>query len=207
MKYFFNMNTQDQHPDYPDGKLPRKLIEALALSEGAKEMFEDKIDELRGVLADLEKFRSETQLGLIEKEKDPEYAAKYDIELSKLLVEDTYSDQKKKVMARLKKFNRLFDTATDTVPDCYKRIFDLDVVRSVPISELIDVAGGRVSGGRTTIHCPFHDEKTPSFVIFHDNNHAHCFGCGWHGDNIKLIMDLEGLTFPQACRRILSHSN
>lgn len=32
--------------------------------------------------------------------------------------------------------------------------------------------------------CPFHEEKTPSFVVKRGDSHYHCFGCGAHGDAI-----------------------
>lgn len=48
--------------------------------------------------------------------------------------------------------------------------------------------------------CPFHAEKTPSFKAFQDG--GHCFGCGWHGDVIKFVRDMFGLTFPAALEKI-----
>ncbi|MDB4627186.1 CHC2 zinc finger domain-containing protein [bacterium] len=48
--------------------------------------------------------------------------------------------------------------------------------------------------------CPFHSEKTPSLNIYAD--HAHCYGCGWSGDSIKLEADLSGLSFPDACSKL-----
>ena len=53
---------------------------------------------------------------------------------------------------------------------------------------------------KRALHCPFHSEKTPSFYIYAD--HAHCYGCGWNGDSIKLEADLSGLSFPDACRKL-----
>lgn len=46
--------------------------------------------------------------------------------------------------------------------------------------------------------CPFHSEDTPSFTVYRD--HAHCFGCGWHGDVIKWTMSRRGVAFAEACR-------
>ncbi len=48
--------------------------------------------------------------------------------------------------------------------------------------------------------CPFHSEKTPSFNIYAD--HAHCYGCGWSGDSIKLEAELSGLSFQDTCRKL-----
>lgn len=46
--------------------------------------------------------------------------------------------------------------------------------------------------------CPFHDEKTPSFVIQRGDNHYHCFGCGAHGDAIQFLMTYLKMSFIEA---------
>lgn len=46
--------------------------------------------------------------------------------------------------------------------------------------------------------CPFHDEKTPSFVIQKGDSHYHCFGCGAHGDAIQFLMNHLRLSFAEA---------
>lgn len=51
--------------------------------------------------------------------------------------------------------------------------------------------------------CPFHNEKTPSFVVFPDSQSWHCFGaCGTGGDVLSFIMRRENLTFPEALQRL-----
>ncbi len=46
--------------------------------------------------------------------------------------------------------------------------------------------------------CPFHEEKTPSFVIQAGDHHYHCFGCGAHGDAIAFLMNHLRLSFVEA---------
>lgn len=46
--------------------------------------------------------------------------------------------------------------------------------------------------------CPFHEEKTPSFVINRGDTHYHCFGCGAHGDAIAFLMNYQRLGFVEA---------
>lgn len=50
--------------------------------------------------------------------------------------------------------------------------------------------------------CPFHGEKTPSFRVVPRKQFCHCFGCGWHGDAIDLIQQLDGVSFREACERL-----
>lgn len=46
--------------------------------------------------------------------------------------------------------------------------------------------------------CPFHSEKTPSFTVVDAAEFAHCFGCGWHGDIFKFVMDTRNIGFRAA---------
>lgn len=41
------------------------------------------------------------------------------------------------------------------------------------------------SGKKAKCCCPFHPDKTPSFVINETDDYANCYGCGWHGDVFK----------------------
>lgn len=46
--------------------------------------------------------------------------------------------------------------------------------------------------------CPFHNEKTPSFVVNDQKGFYHCFGCSAHGDIVSFVMSNEGLDFKEA---------
>lgn len=50
--------------------------------------------------------------------------------------------------------------------------------------------------------CPFHQEKTPSFVVFPDSQNFHCFGCGKGGDIFTFIMEIEKLDFREGLREL-----
>ena len=46
--------------------------------------------------------------------------------------------------------------------------------------------------------CPFHDEKTPSFVVTPSKHMAKCFGCGKGGNPIQFLMDIKLISFTEA---------
>jgi DNA primase len=46
--------------------------------------------------------------------------------------------------------------------------------------------------------CPFHDEKSPSFIVQKGDSHYHCFGCGAHGDAIQFLMTHQKMSFSDS---------
>lgn len=46
--------------------------------------------------------------------------------------------------------------------------------------------------------CPFHQEKTASFIVYPDKNTYKCYGCHVFGDQISLVQEMENLSFPEA---------
>ncbi|HEY4121067.1 MAG TPA: DNA primase [Byssovorax sp.] len=50
--------------------------------------------------------------------------------------------------------------------------------------------------------CPFHKEKTPSFHVNPERGFFHCFGCSESGSAIDFVIKAEGLTFPEAVKRL-----
>lgn len=50
--------------------------------------------------------------------------------------------------------------------------------------------------------CPFHEEKTPSFVVSPEKQLFHCFGCGVGGNLFTFLMKWEKITFPEAVKMI-----
>ncbi len=50
--------------------------------------------------------------------------------------------------------------------------------------------------------CPFHEEKSPSFVVALGSKHYHCYGCGAHGDAIQFFMNHLGMGFAEAVKAL-----
>jgi len=76
-----------------------------------------------------------------------------------------------------------------------------DILRRTDIVQLIGAYLPLKAAGRTfKTLCPFHTEKTPSFVINPERQIFHCFGCGEGGDAIAFLVKHERLTFVEAVR-------
>ena len=72
------------------------------------------------------------------------------------------------------------------------------------ISNYIEV---KKAGANFKANCPFHGEKTPSFVISPVKQIYHCFGCSVGGDAIKFVQEYEKLNYPEALEKIASLMN
>lgn len=73
----------------------------------------------------------------------------------------------------------------------------IDIVELV--SQYVDL---KTSGRNRLGLCPFHAEKSPSFSVNAERQFYHCFGCGAGGDAFSFLMHSEGLSFPDAVRRL-----
>ena len=73
-----------------------------------------------------------------------------------------------------------------------------------PLGDAVEAAGvalrgkGRVRQG----FCPFHQEVEGSFTVYADTEKFYCFGCGSGGDVLDFVQRIEGLTLPEAIRRL-----
>ena len=69
-------------------------------------------------------------------------------------------------------------------------------------ADIVEVVGARVTLKRAGSNykglCPFHGEKTPSFIVTPSRGTYHCFGCSAHGTAIGFLMAYDNLEFPEA---------
>lgn len=70
--------------------------------------------------------------------------------------------------------------------------------------DIVEVIGERVrltkAGRNHKGLCPFHSEKSPSFMVNQDKQIYHCFGCNKGGDLFSFVQEIEGLDFPETLR-------
>ncbi|MCX6717255.1 MAG: CHC2 zinc finger domain-containing protein [Candidatus Taylorbacteria bacterium] len=79
----------------------------------------------------------------------------------------------------------------------------VEKAREYPILQLAEgLMNLRRKGTLYSSLCPFHNEKTPSFFIYPNNNSYYCFGCGVHGDVISLAEQLYNVQFKEAVMRL-----
>lgn len=71
----------------------------------------------------------------------------------------------------------------------------LEKAKEVPLWELLR------EKPRSKVICPFHPDKSPSLVLYADGR-GHCFVCAKQVDTIAWVMQTEGLSFPDAVRRL-----
>jgi DNA primase len=73
-------------------------------------------------------------------------------------------------------------------------------------TDVVSVVGRHVELKKAGINlkglCPFHGEKTPSFIVSPSRQTYHCFGCGAHGDALRFLMEHVGLGFVDAVHEL-----
>ncbi len=78
--------------------------------------------------------------------------------------------------------------------DVISRILDENNIVDV-IEEFLPL---KKAGNNYSTNCPFHKEKTPSFIVSPDKQMFHCFGCGESGDSISFLSKYKNYTFVEA---------
>jgi DNA primase len=78
-----------------------------------------------------------------------------------------------------------------------------EIKSKLPVADLIgETVALKRAGSAFKGLCPFHAEKTPSFVVNPEREAWHCFGCGEGGDIFTFLMKRDGLDFREALARL-----
>jgi len=81
----------------------------------------------------------------------------------------------------------------------------LEELKQYPITAICDahgIARIKMSDKRERVSCPMHNEKTPSCVLYLDNNTFHCFGCAKGTSNIDFLMAVDNCTATEAIKKL-----
>ena len=80
------------------------------------------------------------------------------------------------------------------------------VDRNYAAANIVDIIGDYVTLKRKGVNyqacCPFHNEKTPSFVVSPSKGVYKCFGCGKGGNAVTFLMEHENITYPEALKMV-----
>ena len=80
------------------------------------------------------------------------------------------------------------------------------VARIYAAANIVDIIGDYVTLKRKGVNyqacCPFHNEKTPSFVVSPSKGVYKCFGCGKGGNAVTFLMEHENITYPEALKMV-----
>ncbi len=87
----------------------------------------------------------------------------------------------------------------------------LTVDKIMDAANIVDVVGEFVNLRKAGVNykglCPFHDDKTPSFMVSPAKNICHCFACGKGGTPVSFLMEHEQITYPEALRWLAKKYN
>ena len=80
------------------------------------------------------------------------------------------------------------------------------VDRIYAAADIVEIVGDYVTLKKKGVNyqacCPFHEEKTPSFIVSPSKGLFKCFGCGKGGNAVTFIMEEEGVSYPEALRMV-----
>jgi DNA primase len=90
------------------------------------------------------------------------------------------------------------------------RIPEETIEQILAATDIVDLVGSYLplkrSGSNFKANCPFHNEKTPSFMVNPARQSYHCFGCGEGGNAISFVIAYENLPFPDAIKKLANRA-
>ena len=100
----------------------------------------------------------------------------------------------------IKQLNNIYYNTDRTIQN------EVDLEKLKASVNIVDIIGDRIDlrrcGSSLKACCPFHEEKTPSFVVNESHQFFKCFGCGASGDVIKFIEMYDNCNFKEALAKL-----
>lgn len=178
-------------PFYIDARFKRveysyqkPVYDPFEVFKPTKTFIKEKIKELKQQCYDL-----------IEKQRNPEYD----------IIKPTLTQQHQQLLRRINDYDFRLKYPDGCAENGKRSVSpgDKERAKAVPIQELYG-ASVRRSGKRLYGRCPFHNDRTASFVIYLDQNTYHCYGCNENGDSISFVRKDKGLNFPQSIKYLIN---
>lgn len=100
-------------------------------------------------------------------------------------------------------FARRAKTTTDNPKSNPVNADTIAAAKAVPITSLYSFEKTKKNSNRLMAICPFHNEKSSSFVVYLDQNKYHCYSCSANGTSIDFFMKLHNVSFYEAVKGLL----
>lgn len=171
----------------------KQFKEEVLRSKEGKEMIADKVVEIQNEIVLLRKTIRELEVKNTTKSDDEKWFIDW-------LVEQWTKDLRRRD-SELRRWQYRAH------PQAYAKqeTFDIEALKSIPISAIMEREPSYRSPTRDTYLCPIHDEKTASAMWDKKRNRLHCFGCGFDEDVIGLYMAMHGVDFKDASKQLTNY--
>lgn len=175
-------------------------LKDLVFSTDARSIFEDKLNECLDEETEWTKRKEVCEKSFLSLPLD----GSVDSQAVILIIQDELERQGNVIKQEKKKWSRFLQMNLHGKEEWKSQFnsensFDLERIKEVPIDSLFPFEKIRETTSRFSAKCPFHEERTPSFVIYKEQNRFHCFGCGVYGSVIDFVMLRDGVPFKTAC--------
>lgn len=204
MDYEIHGTTSRMYRQVPKVLTPEEI---LIYQDGLRETIPQKISELLAVMDWLEDER-ETKLQAIKNCKQRGEVDDFGVYFWTLYTEIEFSEYyiaQKWLRYWLDIVSHIAPEEVSYYSEMKQKGFsenDIERAKQYPIENLYE-GNLRARGTQLVGICPFHKEDSPSFVIFTNDNHFHCFGCQAHGDVIEYLMKTKEIDFSEAVKSVL----
>lgn len=101
---------------------------------------------------------------------------------------------------RFRHYDSILNPSADRITDD-----DIERARQYPLENLINQPLKSAGAGKKKCCCPFHPERTPSFMVYTDQNSFHCYSCQKNGNAIDFVMETEGLSFRDTVLKLRNY--